>query len=190
MDRPGVEHGGQDAGDLEIGVDALLDLGQRVHEQGHPPEGEVFALEGDQHRLGGRQRVDGQQPERGRTVDQDVVVPVLGPGERPLEGLLAGDLGDEHDLGPRQVDVGRNQIETVDPAVLDHLVEGDRGVEEQVVDGHLQRVGVQPEPDGEGALRVEVDQEDPGALDGEPPGRDRSATGRQRDGRWPAPHPP
>ena len=105
VDRPGVEHGGQNACDLEIGVDPLLDLGQGVHQQGHPPEREVLALQGDQHRLRGGQGVDGQQPERGRTVDQDVVVAVLRAGERPLERLLAGDLGDEHDLGPRKIDI-------------------------------------------------------------------------------------
>ena len=58
------------------GLNARADAAQRRDEIGEPFEREVFAVERNQHRVGGDERVERQQPERRRRVDEDVVEPV------------------------------------------------------------------------------------------------------------------
>jgi hypothetical protein len=111
VDRPGIVHGGEDADDLEVGVEALPDLLDGVHQQGHPAQGEVLALERDEDAVGGGEGVDGEQAETGRAVDQHVVVALAQHPKDPQQRLLAGDLPDQQDLGRGQVDVGGKEIE-------------------------------------------------------------------------------
>ena len=59
--RPGVVHRGEDAVDLQRRVQPLLDLVDRVDQQGHPAQGEELALQRDDHALRGGERVDRQQ---------------------------------------------------------------------------------------------------------------------------------
>ena len=48
----------------------------RGDELGQALEGVVLALEGDQHGVRGRECIDGEETERGRAIDEDVVEPV------------------------------------------------------------------------------------------------------------------
>ena len=68
-----VVHRQQDAGDVERGVERGADPAQRGDEIGEPLEREVLAVERNQHRVGGDERVQRQQAERRRRVDEDVV---------------------------------------------------------------------------------------------------------------------
>ena len=75
----------------------------------------VLALDRDEHGVGGGQRVDGQQPERRRAVDEDVVVvgrrsAASESREPPLALLERGEL----DLGAGQRDRRRDEVEAVD----------------------------------------------------------------------------
>ena len=68
-----VEHRQQDAFDVERRVERGADAAHRADEIGEPFEREVFAVQRNQHGVGGDERVQRQQAERRRTVDEDVV---------------------------------------------------------------------------------------------------------------------
>ena len=91
----------------------------------------------------------------------DVVVVEHG-AQDPGEDLLARHLPHELHLGRREVDVGGEDVEAVDPGRLDHLMDVVTPLDEQVVDRHLELVGRDAQP-YRGALRVEVDEEHPPA---------------------------
>ena len=69
--RSGVVHRQHDAVDLETGIQVSRTRFTVADQLGEPFEGVVLALDRDQHRVRGGQRVDGQQPERRRPVDED-----------------------------------------------------------------------------------------------------------------------
>ena len=71
--RAAVVHGQQDRRDVQVGVEVRpheVDVRQQLPE---PLERVVLALDRDQHLVRRDQRVDGEQAERGRAVDEDVV---------------------------------------------------------------------------------------------------------------------
>src|SRR5204863_219607 len=78
---------------------------------------------GDDHLVGGRQRVDRQQPEAGRRVDADEVVVLLDRLERLAQRALAADLGGHRDLRAGEVDrrAGDVDLELADD-LADRLV--------------------------------------------------------------------
>ena len=165
--RARVEHRGQDADDLEIGVEPVLHLVDGVHQQRDPAQREELAGQRDEDALGAGQGVDREQAERRLAVDEDHVVAIEHRLERPAERLLAADLGDQLHLGGRQVDVGREEVHPLDRGGADDVVDLDAALHEQVVDRGLQLVGLHAEADRERALRVEVHQEHPAAVLGE-----------------------
>src|SRR3990172_3275859 len=69
-----VGEGEQHAEDGEGGVSALLHLGDGIEEQVHAAQREIVGLQGDDNFARGRERVGGEDAERGRAVEQDVVV--------------------------------------------------------------------------------------------------------------------
>jgi hypothetical protein len=102
---------------------------------------------------------DGWQPERRLAVDEDHVV--LGDGrlQHPLEGLLPGHLLDELHLGRGEIDVRGEEIHAGHVRRHDDLVDGDVALHQQVVDREVHLVRVEPQPDRQRALRVEVDEQ-------------------------------
>ena len=86
----------------------------------------------------GGQGVDGEQAERRLAVDEDDVVLVEHGAQHPGEDLLAGHLTDELDLGGRQVDVGRHEVEVRGAGVLDDVVDLVAALDEQVVDRRVE----------------------------------------------------
>src|SRR5690606_11174783 len=108
--------------------------------------------------------VDREQAQGRLAVDEDEVVVVADRPQQPGQRHLPGDLGDELDLGGGQVDVGRQQVQSGDVRLDQDIVDADVVLHQQVVDGQLQVVRVDPETDREGTLRVEVDQQDPPAV--------------------------
>ena len=78
VDRAGVDERRQDALDLDVRVEVLADHGQRVLKLDQPTHRQILALDGDDNLVGGRQRVDREQPEARRRVDADEVVVVAG----------------------------------------------------------------------------------------------------------------
>src|SRR3954468_4019640 len=156
VNRPGVHQRGQDALDLDVGVQVLADHLKRVLQLDQAAHRQVLALDGHDDLVGRRQRVDGEQPEAGRRVDADEVVVVGDELDRLLERALAADHGAHRDLGPGEVD---RRAGHVDLALAHHLA--DRGLmHENVVHRLVQGVGVDPLRHHQVALRVHVDAED------------------------------
>ena len=117
-----------------------------------PAHRQILALHGDDHLVRGRQRVDRQQPEARRRVDEDEVVVLVDRLERLLQRALAADLRRHRDLGAGEVDRGAGDV---DLALADHLADRDV-MHQHVVHRLLERVGVDPLRHRQVALRVHV----------------------------------
>ena len=87
--RPLVEHRQQHAFDVERRVERRAHAAHRADEIGQPFEREVLAVQRNQHRVGGDQRVERQQAERRRAVDEDVVEVVAHGREQHAQPLFA-----------------------------------------------------------------------------------------------------
>ena len=153
----------EDPLDLDARVEVLADHGKRVLKLNQPTHRQILALHGDDHLVRGRERVDRQQAEAGRSVDADEVVVGQDRLERLLERALAADLSGHRNLSPGEVDRRAGHVHL---ATADHLA--DRGVvHEHVVHRHVERVRVDPLAHREVALRVHVHAEDAVPLLGE-----------------------
>ena len=142
----------QDAQPLQIGVQALARQLNDLEGLLHPLEREVLRLRRQKRIVGGHERVHGQQPERGRAVDEDHVVGVACVIERPFQGQLAAHLAAQHELGLGQAEVGGD-----DPVV--HGCRGLRPPCQDVTDGG-RNIGIDVEVVRQVALRVEIDGQD------------------------------
>ena len=155
VQRPAVVHRRDDPLDVHARVEVLAHHRERVLELDEPAQREVLALHRHDHAVGRDERVDRQQAERRRRVDEDVVVAVAHLDERLLERALAADQRGQRELGAGEVD---RRDGDVDLDGLDHV--GDRdSVDEDVEHRALDRVGVHPLAHREVALRIEVDDE-------------------------------
>ena len=106
--------------------------------------------------VGGRQGVDRQQAQRWRRVDEDVVVAVLDLHERFFQRALAPDGRRQRQLGARQVDARRGDV---DLAALDDVLQ--RHALHQHVEHALgQEVGVDPLAHGQVSLGIHVHRQD------------------------------
>ena len=96
---------------FSVGIEVCLDHLDVAQQLPHALEGVVLALDRDQHLRRGDERVDGEQSERRRAVDEDVVeVVVLQVGQRGAQPSFARHHADQFDLGAGQVD-GRRHTE-------------------------------------------------------------------------------
>ena len=164
---PAVVHRQQDGPDGDPRIEVLPHQVDVVEQLPQPLERVVLALDGDEHLVAGDERVQGQQPQGRRAVDEHVVRPLLRREgvdvglDGPAQPVLAGDDGDQLDLGAGEVDRrGDAQQLRAGGRRVDHL--GQRAVaDERVVD----RGGADGVLDAEGgarvALRVEVDDQRP-----------------------------
>ena len=72
--RAPVEHREQNAFELEAGIQAAAHHADRVHQVGQAFEREIFALHGNDQGICRAEGVDCQQFERGRAVDENIVI--------------------------------------------------------------------------------------------------------------------
>ena len=156
MSRPRVERGAHAA--------------HRADEIGEPFEREVLAVQRNQHGVGGDERVEREQPERGRAIDEDVIEPVAKRRDQGAQPLLAVGKRDQLDLGACEIPVGREQRQPV------HACRDQEGGRVGCGHGRCQRV-----VDGSGrrgfpfladtarqvALGVDVDEQHASADEGE-----------------------
>ena len=96
---------------LQVRVDPLVDQIDRLEQLAEALQGQEVRLQRDQDLLGGRQRVERQQAQRRRAVDQAEIELVLAR----LHGLAQDDLPaddvDQLGLGADEIDVGRQEPE-------------------------------------------------------------------------------
>ena len=72
--RPAVEHRQDDALDLEIRVEVVANEIHGGNQLGKSFKGVVLALDRDQHGVGGGKRIDGEETDRRRAIEKQVVV--------------------------------------------------------------------------------------------------------------------
>src|SRR4030095_8626880 len=108
--RSAVEHREQDPEQVETGIQLLPNELHRLLEQvSKALERVELALQRDEHPIGCDQRVDRQETERRRAIDDDVVVGGRDGLESIPEPVLSPPAPYELDLGPDQVDIRWNQ---------------------------------------------------------------------------------
>lgn len=107
---PAVKHGHQHALQLQLTVQRAADDADGVHQIAETLQSEIFPLDRNQHRVGGAQAIEGQQLQRGRAVDEYVVI---GGGEG-LQGLAEQELpalhADHLDAGAGQPLTGGQHV--------------------------------------------------------------------------------
>src|SRR5437588_6405557 len=74
VDRARIHQRREDTLNVDAGIEILADHRERVLQLDQPAHRQILALHGDDHLVGGRERVDRQQPEAGRRADADEVV--------------------------------------------------------------------------------------------------------------------
>ena len=173
-----VVHGQQDRRDLEIGIEVTADEVDVAEELTEAFECVVLALDRDEDLDGRDERVDGEQPERRRAVDEDVVdrIPRVHSAaevgvQGTLEAGLAGNHGHELDLRAGQVDRRGHADKPGQRGDRDRCVlEGD-SVDEGLIDRGHPGVVRDVERRGRVALRIKVDEEDAEPVDREGSGK-------------------
>ncbi|KEO96598.1 hypothetical protein EH32_10240 [Erythrobacter litoralis] len=152
-----IEHGESDTDDVEPRVKALLNPFDRLEQLAEPFQREKFALERNEQRIGGAQRVQRQQAERRRAVDEADVMPAM---LRELLAQFCRAILDRYelDLSPAQILCRRDHIEPGN-ACRNHRLGDGVIVDEQVIARDFARPRTDAEPGRGIALRVEVDQE-------------------------------
>jgi len=69
-----VGHGGEDAEELEVGVHGFFEEGDGFEQLADAFEGVEFGLDGENEVVGGDEGVDSEEGERGRAVDNNIVI--------------------------------------------------------------------------------------------------------------------
>ena len=152
----------QHAPHLEAAVGEAAYVVDGVEQLPDPAVRQRLALQRDQHAVGGRQRGDGQHPERGRAVEQDPVVRLVAEVvgellERALDHVLAARAGQQVGLGAGQLDRGRQHVDAV--LGLDDDLQRVHALGQDVVHGDLEVLRIDAERERQAGLRVEVDQQ-------------------------------
>ena len=163
--RPAIEHGQDDALEGERRIEVVADEVDRAEQLGQPFECVVLALERHEDRVRGRQCIDGEQSERWRAVDEDVVVAIRDASDEATEAAFPRFERSELDLGPGERDRRGNDVDperTGDREILES-----EPVDDPVVDGDFERGSVESEAARGVSLGVEVDDEDPLTCDGQ-----------------------
>ena len=86
-----------------------------------PLKSEEFALQRYQNRVRGGQRVEGKEPEGGRTVDEDKGIVDLAGGDRIADAMASPVKVNEFKLRPQQIDRRGNEVKAGNPRMVDRL---------------------------------------------------------------------
>jgi hypothetical protein len=162
-----VVHRHHDTIDGQVWVEPFANQRDRFHQLRNSLEGQVLALDGDQHGIGCRESVEGEQVERGRAVDQDFAVLIAVGIEQVLEPVLATLGPDQLDLAADQVAVRRDQ-KKMRQVRTDHfqVLERDR-LGHRIVERSALRIGLESEGTGGIRLWIGVDQQNRAFGDGQ-----------------------
>src|SRR5215208_2359625 len=159
--RAWIEHRQEYPAYLESRIQFFPDHPDALHELGESLKRVVLALYRDKCLISGGKRVEGQEIQGRRTVEQHPVVrrQFL---QRALELELPRQAGDQFDLSPDQVDGGRRDLEPFDLCLHSHVAQ--RFALQQYVVHASARARRHAEAAGGIPLRVHVDHENSFAL--------------------------
>ncbi len=151
-------HGQYDPFDLQAWVGRAAHQRDGAHQLPQPFQRIIFALDRDQQCVGGRQRVDGQQAERRRAIDQKKIVVAQRRLDRFAQQMLPVGHGDQLDLRADQVDRRRQDAQMGQLRRLNDLV--DRLLShEQIVGRPFDAAAVDADAAGGVALRIDVEEQ-------------------------------
>src|ERR1035441_3805258 len=156
---PVVVHGQEDAFDGERMLEAFADPVDGVHELRDAFQGEELALDGDEDRIGGEERIEGVQVEGRGAIDQDEAVGVADPGQALAEAVLAMRGVGEFQVRRDQVFVGGEDVQAFEAGGA-YGVPGLGVAEQDVVEAGFVGVFGDTEPAGGVALWVGVPHQD------------------------------
>ena len=92
-----------------VGIHRAADAAQRGDEIGEPFEREVLAVERNEHGVGGDERVEREESERRRRVDEDEVEAIAQRLEQIAQAALAIRQVDELDFRAGEIAIGGNE---------------------------------------------------------------------------------
>jgi hypothetical protein len=155
---PAVEHGEENPFGGQPGIEATLHQLHRVHQLREAFQCVVFTLERDEDGVRRSQRVQRQQAQGRRAIDEDVVVFRSQWPQHLAEPELASLHADQLHFGPRQVRCGGDDRQKAQLSRVHHLAQ--RPVsQKRLVDGALEAVPLEAQPTARIALRVHVHQQ-------------------------------
>src|SRR5262249_25146965 len=153
--RTAIEHRKDNAADPKARIQPIPDELDRLEQVGQPLESVELALQGNQHRVGGDERIDGQETERRRTVDDDPVGEASFPNHPP-ESRFPLLQANELDLRADEVNVRGQDFELVDRRGPHGLLKSGC-TEEEMINRRLP-TGLRDPQTGRGiSLRVQID---------------------------------
>src|SRR5882672_11622687 len=157
--RSTVEHREQDPQEVETGIQLLSnELHGLLEQMGQSLERVELALQRDEHSIRRDERVDRQQTQRRRAIDDDVVIGGRDCFERVPKSMLASLYSDELDLGSHQVDVRRQQTKAGYDGRPDCLLRR-LPTQQHVIDRGVETALLDPQPGRRIALRIQVHEE-------------------------------
>jgi hypothetical protein len=136
----------------------LLHQTHRGQELSDALQSVIFALDGDQHRIGGGQSVQSQQAQRWRAVHEDVFELLPDPVQSQAQNPLAVFQRHQLDFRPHQLDVGRQNLQELQLRVLHRLL-GVEVVDDHLVDGLVALIGPEAHAGCGIGLRINIQQE-------------------------------
>ena len=157
-----VVHRQHDTGNAQVLVGGLPYFADREHELRQPLQRKEFALQGHDNRVGRHHRVDGQNIQRGRAIDQDVVKPKRIHRQLP-QGVVQQKrpllIRNELDVGGAEIGCRGDNRQVRHTRRLDGLLR--RGVaDEKIIGRHVALFRPDPEARRRVSLGIEVDQQD------------------------------
>src|SRR3989440_6501619 len=160
-DRSAVVERREQAVHLQVRIEARLHRLDDLEKCCDTLECVVLRLHRDDDAGRRDQRVQCEEAQGRRAVDENVVVPIDDVArELVAQGHLAADRVEELDLRSRELERCGRDVDLLRLGRSDDRPEGDVGVDEDVRDASLDRVEVDTEADGQVGLRIEVDAED------------------------------
>ena len=144
------------------GIERGADAAERRDEIGEPFEREVLAVERNQDRVGGDERVEREQPERRRRVDEDVVEAAARSRSSTVRRRCSRCGSETSSISaPGQIAVGRDERESGDGRRQQKRRGSSTSVGQRLVDrAGCRRLPLQANAARQIALRVHVDEED------------------------------
>ena len=156
--QTGIVHRQQETFDGECRIQFLLDNLDGIQQLGDSFERKILTLDRDNHGVRCGQRIDGDQTQRGRAVDEDIVV-VREQRTQQLAHHLLAVLQVQHlDFRAHEVDVAGNDIEVWNIRLVDGLTSVHL-IDKAVVDGGLDLLHIDAQTAGGVGLRVGIDKQ-------------------------------
>src|SRR2546425_4634662 len=160
-DRAAVVEGRKKSVDLEVRIEARLDGLDDLEQSSDAFQRVILRLHRDDDPARGDEYVQGEEAERRRAVDEDVVIPLDDVAtELVAQRHLPADGVEQLDLGSGELERRGRDVDLLRLRRPDDRPDRDVRVDEDVGDAPLNGVEVDPQTDGQVCLRVEVETED------------------------------